>query len=168
MKSHRSLLFLAMISFVLIACSPETVTAVPVEPVNAAPPTAEEEILPALVPPLQDVEFPTQSIDYPSDWPPELRFPADFALVGAETGSMPESTATGWAVKLRFAGNTGSASERLQQFLGETGWSVAEQAALDGGGWVLVFQREAGSAVAVIDIDPGSPDSSRVLISLYP
>jgi hypothetical protein len=168
MKSQRSLLILAMICFVLIACSPETVTAVPVEPVNAAPPRAEEEILPTLVPPLQEVEFPTQSIAYPEDWPEELRFPADFALVGAETGSLPESTATGWAVKLRFAGSVGSASQSLQQFLGETGWTVAEQAALDGGGWVLVLQREAGNAIAVIDIDPGSPDSSRLLITLYP
>lgn len=168
MKSQHSLLFLTMISFVLMACSPETVTAVPVEAVNAPPPTAEEEILPTLVPPLQEVEFSTQSIAYPADWPQELRFPADFALVGAETGSMPESTATGWAVKLRYVGNTSSAMEGLVQFLGQAGWSIAEQAALDGGGWVLVLQRDAGSAIAVIDADPANQDVSRLLITLYP
>ena len=168
MKSQYPLLFLAIISFVLMACSPETVTAVPVELVKTAPPTAEEEILPTLVPPLQEVEFPTQSIAYPVDWPEALRFPEDFALVGAETGSMPESTAIGWAVKLRYAGNISSAQESLLKFLGQAGWSVAEQAALDGGGWVLVLQRDAGSAIAVIDADPANQDVSRLLITLYP
>ena len=56
--------------------------------ISAAP---NEGFLP---PPLKGVNFPDQEVDYPSDWPPEFRYPHQYIPVELSSGTFPESDST--------------------------------------------------------------------------
>jgi ribosomal protein L40E len=158
---------------------------------TAVPPTAEPTLLPqptetytpppveptadlggitvTLPPPLAGVEFPTQAVDYPSDWPADLRYPESFMLVDTSSGTL-EGGAAGWGGKLRYGGEPQSAADELSSFFAAQGWQVAERAELDSGGVLLLVQRDdgSGSGVIVLDPDVDSPGTTRGLITVFP
>jgi ribosomal protein L40E len=145
------------------------------QPTEAYTPPIEEptadlgELTVTLPPPLAGVEFPTQAVDYPSDWPADLRYPESFTLVGTSSGRL-EGGAEGWGAKLRYQGEPPSAADELSSFFTSQGWQVAERAEMDSGGVLLLVQRDGdnGSGVIVLDPDLDNPGTTKSLITIFP
>lgn len=142
----------------------ETYTALPVEPTEDA-----GEITVTLPPPLAGVEFPAQVVDYPADWPLDLRFPAAFTLVETSSGTL-EGGAEGWGAKLRYPGQPQAAADELSSFFTAAGWQVAERVELDSGGLLLLVQRgeDDGSGAIVLDPDVDAPGTTKILLTVFP
>jgi hypothetical protein len=117
---------------------------------------------------LAEVEFPTEPIEYPAGWPEDLRYPEEFDLVDASSGSLPGSSALGWGAKLRYEGDLEAAASALSSFYEDNGWEVAEQSFLDTGGVVMVITREAGSGILVMDADGDDPAYTNVVAVVFP
>lgn len=113
-------------------------------------------------PPLTNVDFPSDSIPYPTDWIDELNFPSEFTLVDSSTGTLPGATTQGWAAKFRFQGKPSDAVKIISSFMNENGWTIVENNKLDSGGSLLLVQRGQGSGIFVID--KSLEDSSQALI----
>ena len=118
--------------------------------------------------PLANVEFPAGQAQYPADWPEELRFPPDFVLADASSGTLPEGTTTGWAVKLRIKGNPSEAKQLISEFLKDKGWTAVESDQLDSGGFSLIIKRENGNGIVVIDPDPNISSQTLVIVTVFP
>lgn len=122
-----------------------------------------------LPPPLKNVEFPTQVIAYPTDWPIELRYPEQFSVVEVSSGTLPDSASTGWAVKLRYAGDLKSAANILSSFFAEKGWQIVERTELDSGGVLLVIERgDKSTGIVIMDTDASNPDYTNIIATVFP
>jgi hypothetical protein len=141
-------------------------TAVPT-PTELAAPTLSPS-LPALPPPLADVPFPDETVGYPLEWPEELRLPAPFTLVEAESGPMVAGTKTGWGGKLRFPGEPAAAVAALETFFEETAWQINEQVELGDGAWLLFVSAIDGEeeGMVVVDRGPAPTEGSRLLLTV--
>jgi len=158
--------------------APTSVTVSPAVPSRAittqvAPtpvPTATSEpiTLPTLPPPLAEVDFPAQAIDYPYDWPQEIRYPSTFKLVGAASGLLPDGKTKGWSAKLVYSGPTENAKTNLSSFFIERGWRIVESSQLDSDGWHLFLQRNNNSQKGTILVGPdiAKPGSTRILVTI--
>lgn len=121
---------------------------------------------PTLSPPLADVDFPDQVVDYPSDWPGELRYPKDFQPADLASGVFPSGSQVGWSVKLRYPGSPEEAAQALSAFFTQQGWQVVEQTGLDSGGFLLIIEKGSqGSGLLVIDSNPTG--GAVVLATIY-
>jgi ribosomal protein L40E len=136
-------------------------------PVEATPDTGG--ITFTLPPPLAGVEFPVQAVDYPPDWPPDLRYPESFTLVETSSGTL-EGGAEAWGAKLRYLGQPPGAADEISSFFAAQGWQVAERAELDSGGVLLLVQRNDGNGSGVIVLDPDldNPGTTKGLITVFP
>jgi hypothetical protein len=123
---------------------------------------------PTLPSPLTAVSFPSESIQYPVDWPDDLKFPKDFVLVDSTSGTLPESTAKGWSAKLRYQGKPSEAETAITAFFEEKGWTIVENNPLDSGGATLLLQRNHGSGIIVIDVDPKNSSATLVVATFFP
>lgn len=124
--------------------------------------------LSTLPPPLADVSFPEQTIDYPPEWPEELRFPAPFRLVEVESGPLVAGDKTGWGGKFRFPNEPAAAAEALVTFFEETAWQINEQVEL-GDGALLLFVSAVdgeGEGMIVVDWEPAAMAGSRLLLTV--
>lgn len=123
-----------------------------------------------LPPPLAEVDFPSQPVDYPPDWPSLLIYPEQFVLVDASSGTLPEDTSTnGWAAKLRYQGTVEEAAEQMKSFFEPNGWQVVEQSELDGGGVLLLMAQTepAGTVIVVLDPDQDNSSETRILATVF-
>lgn len=121
-----------------------------------------------LPPPLAKVEFPNEQIQYPSDWPEELKFPSEFTLVDSSSGTLPEGIAQGWAAKFRYQGKPFEAEKAISLFLVGKRWSVVEKNEFDSGGYSLLIQRGNGNGIIVVDDDPNSSSRSVIIVTIFP
>ena len=128
---------------------------------------AAETPLPTLAPPLARVDFPEQVISYPPDWPDKLRYPEEFLLVEALTGTLPGGKQA-WTTKLRFKGDPKSAAASLTTFLTSQGWQV-ERTDLDSGGVLLKIEGNEKGSAGVIDLDADAEQSTetKVLAAIF-
>jgi len=155
----------------------QTINATSVHATQKAPPgeeilptnvTSTDFPIPTLPPPLTNVEFPTQVVDYPPEWPTELRYPEQFVVVETTSGVLPNSDIVGWAAKLRIRENPQSAASLLSSFFTAKGWQIAEYTELDSGGVLMVVERDRDTGIAVIDIDVSNPDYAIILSTIFP
>lgn len=118
-------------------------------------------------PPFQNVEFPTQAVAYPADWPGDLRYPSQFTAVEVNTGALPDGTTQSWIAKLRFSGNTTTAAQLLTAFYTAKGWQVSQRD-LGGGALLLTLDKESkkSSGFLVIDADAANPAATQVLATI--
>jgi hypothetical protein len=121
-----------------------------------------------LPPPLASVEFPSEQTQYPVDWPDELKFPSGFMLVDSSSGTLPESTAQGWAAKFRYQGKPSEATKLISSFMEEKRWTIVENNKLDSGGFSLLIQREQGNGIIVIDSDPSDAAQTLIIATIFP
>ncbi len=122
-----------------------------------------------LPPPLAGVEFPTQAIAYPPEWPADLRYPDEFSVVETSSGTLADDS-TGWAAKLRYTGDPQSAADLLSSFFTERGWRVVERTELDSGGLLILVQHDEkkSSGALVIDPDTSDPGYTKVVATVFP
>lgn len=132
--------------------------------------TPTDILLPTSSPPLAGVEFPLGTVEYPEDWPIELRYPEEFNLVETSSGSLDPGAPKGWAAKLRFEGDVKRAADLLSSFFTENGWQVSERTDLDSGGILIMIERNAGAnqGILVIDLDLTDPAYTNVLATVFP
>jgi hypothetical protein len=123
-----------------------------------------------LPPPLANVKFPTQKIDYPSEWPQELHYPDQFTLVQVSSGIVPDGGTKGWAAKLRYNGTQKDAAELLSSFFTANGWDIAERNELASGSYTLLLEKnnKQNTGIVVIDPDPTNHDTTRVVATVFP
>lgn len=122
-----------------------------------------------LPPPLKNVQFPTQVIAYPTNWPIDLRYPEQFSVVEVSSGTLPYSTLVGWAVKLRYAGDLKSAALILSSFFTQKGWQIVESTDLDSGGVLLMIERgDKSTGIVIMDIDASNPAYTIILATVFP
>lgn len=121
-----------------------------------------------LPPPLENVDFPSEPVPYPTDWLDELKFPNEFTLVDSSTGTFPEATTQGWAAKLRYQGKPSDATKLISSFMKDKGWIIVEHNKLDSGGVLLVVQREQGNGIITVDVDPINVSQSLVMFVIFP
>jgi hypothetical protein len=121
-------------------------------------------------PPLAEARFPEQTIDYPSEWPTSLRFPVEFRLVEANAGSIKSGAPKGYTTKLRFTGDPQRATEQLISFFTSQGWQIADQSALDSGGFFLLIKKndQKNQGILVIDKDPTDPNATLIVATIFP
>lgn len=166
------IVFLPFIMLLTIACNlfapkPEA------QPIAAVvSPIVTETILvpvPTLPAPLEDVPFPDQPIQLPTEWPAELTYPQNFIVVDASSGSSPVEAASGWSTKMRYSGAPQNAAADLEKFLQSNGWTVKESNLLDSGGMVSVLAKgSSGNGIVIIDPDPSNPAASIIISTLFP
>jgi hypothetical protein len=93
----------------------------------AQPLTLTPTSFPAAPSAASDQNFPTQQIDYPLDWPSDLRYPEQFILV--ETMINPHADGTrDWTAKLRYQGDIKTAANILSSFFSTRGFAIAYRA----------------------------------------
>jgi len=119
--------------------------------------------------PLAKVEFPTQAVAYPPEWPADLRYPEEFSLVETSSGALPGGS-KGWAAKLRYRGDPQSAADLLSSFFTARGWRVVERIELDAGGFLILVQQheKRNSGALVIDPDTSDPGYTKVVATAFP
>jgi len=122
-----------------------------------------------LPPPLASVDFPLQVIDYPTEWPSDLRYPAQFVPVETTSGDLPGSVARGWGTKLVHQGDAGNAADKLSAFFISNGWQIIERTELDSGGYLLSLQRHdrQDTGAVVIDPDTEQPGHIKIIITVF-
>ncbi len=139
------------------------------EPTQSAisEPAAEETPLATLPPSLAGVAFPTQVIDYPPDWPADLRYPQDFKPVETSSGPLAQGV-EGWSAKLLYTGDTREASDLIVSSFQANGWLVVEMAELDSEKRVLALEEVESGGSAVIAIEPDEDRSGliRVIVTV--
>jgi len=119
--------------------------------------------------PLANVEFPTQEIQYPSDWPADLLYPDQFIVVDTSSGTFSETDKTEWAAKLRFAGDINTAADLLSSFFVNEGWQVIERSNLDGGGLLIIIQKNSTSnGIVIFDRDSHDAQYTSVVTTIFP
>ncbi|MBP6569352.1 MAG: hypothetical protein KA270_19405 [Saprospiraceae bacterium] len=118
-------------------------------------------------PPLENVDFPSEQIVYPPDWPDEIRFPKEFVLVDYSSGLLPDNSKEGWSTKLRFYGNPSDAVKEASSYMEDKGWIVLQNDKLDSGGYLLLLQNEQGTGAIVIDPDPGNPSQTIIITTIF-
>jgi hypothetical protein len=145
-------------------------TEIPPTPTPLPDPTPTPIPLPALPPPLENVEFPTEKINYPRDWPVELRYPDEFMLVETSSGSSELGGPKGWAAKLRIEADPQSSADLLASFFTTQGWEINEREELDSGGVLILIERNSGANQGIIVIDPDqtNPSYTNILASVFP
>lgn len=121
-----------------------------------------------LHPPLANVNFPTDQIPYPVDWPEELKFPDEFVLVDSSSGTLPKGIIQGWAAKFRYKGNPSDVDIAISSFLIEKGWSIIEKSKLDSGGYSILIMMENGTGIIAIDKDPNKTSQSLIIVTIFP
>lgn len=144
---------------------------IPTQPPTPEPTAAPTEVpLVELPPPLVNAEFPAQTIDYPSDWPAELRYPEQFALVQVGSGAVPDGGAQAWAAKLLYHGSPASATNALSAFFTANGWTIAERTELPSGGFTLLIRKnaDANSGIITVGPDPKDQAQSRIIAAVFP
>jgi hypothetical protein len=122
-----------------------------------------------LSPLLADVKFPTQKVDYPVEWPQELRYPDQFTLVQTSSG-MESGGIKGWAAKLRYTGSLKDAADLLSSFFTSNGWQIAERNELSTGGLSLLIERNnrQNTGLIVLESDPADSNSIRIVATVFP
>ncbi len=148
---------------------PPSVTATVDEAPNADDSEAETLFTTPFPPPLADIAFPTETIEYPSQWPPELRFSEEFSLVEAVSGELPENIATGTSSKLRFDDIPQKTQEAIESHFRQQGWELVESTQLDTGGIVILVEDpdNGQGGIIVIDNDPNNLETSIVLVTIF-
>ena len=121
-----------------------------------------------LPPPLENVEFPSDPVPYPTDWLNELKFPNEFTLVDSSSGTLPESTTYGWSAKFRYQGKPSEALKIISSFLEDKGWTIVENNNLESGGFSLLIQREHGNGIIVIDTDSRNASQTLIIATIFP
>lgn len=137
----------------------------------ASPTVMQNTIIsvPTLPAPLEDVPFPDQPIQLPTDWPAELDYPDSFIVVDASSGSSPVEAASGWSTKMRYSGAPQNAAADLEKFFQSNGWTVKESNLLDSGGMVIVLTKgNSGNGIVIIDPDPSNSAASIIISTLFP
>jgi hypothetical protein len=127
-----------------------------------------ERATPSLPSPLTAVPFPSEPIQYPADWPGDLKFPKEFVLVDSASGTLPESTAKGWSAKLRFQGKPSEAVTAISGFFEEKGWTIVENDRLDSGGFLLLLRHEQGEGIVIVDTEPSNSSHTLLIATLFP
>ena len=155
--------------------SPPPVSQSPTRQPTSPPSTSLQTIspsgdssVPTLRPPLAGVQFPTQTVDYPPEWPSDLHYPQDFHVVEAYSGPWPaDNTAKGWIAKLRYTGIIGGAADTLTSFFTTNGWQV-EQIDLDAGRAMLTVEKDNKQKTGsfVLDRDTNDPGSTIILATI--
>ena len=140
-----------------------TATAPPLVSVEPSP-----ELAATLAGPLAGVEFPALAATYPPQWPAELDYPEQFIVVETGSGTLPESDVRGWAAKLRYEGDVGSAADLLSSFFMSQGWHIVEKTELGSGGFLMLIEGESGkgTGIVVIDPDPNDVRHTRALVTV--
>jgi hypothetical protein len=125
--------------------------------------------MPTASSPLAGVEFPVQEIPYPSGWPADLLYPDQFTVVDMNTGVLPEQDRTGWAAKLRYAGDVKSAADLLSSFFVDKGWQVVERTDLDMGGILVMLKKNnTSNGILVLDSDIHDTQSTNIVATIFP
>jgi hypothetical protein len=150
-------------SVTLVSASPTSTTHMGRVPMTPTP-------IVTFPPPLANVEFSVDAVDYPRDWPAELRYPEAFTAVELSSGVLPGGDARGWAAKLRYEGDPKSAADLLTSFLAARGWQIAERTELDSGGLLVLLETNGkeGTGIVVIGPDPNDAGYTRVLATVSP
>ncbi len=121
-----------------------------------------------LPPSLANVDFPDGQLQYPGDWPDELKFPSTFTLVDSSSGTLPGGTSTGWSAKLIVQGKPSEARQMVSDFFTGKGWMIVGSDQLDSGGFSLLIQNDSENGIIVIDADPKIPSQSLIIITVLP
>jgi hypothetical protein len=117
---------------------------------------------------LENIEFPSEPTQYPAGWPDDLKFPEGLVLVDSTSGTLPESTTTGWSAKLRYQGKPSDATKLISAFFEEKGWAVSQETQLESGGFSLILEREQGSGIIIVDTDPNDASATLVIATIFP
>jgi hypothetical protein len=121
-----------------------------------------------LPPPLANIEFPLVQVQYPPDWPNELKLPQDFILTDFASGILPEASTKGWSAKYRYQGKPAEANRIISAYFESKGWIIIENYKLDSGGFSLLIQRNQGDGIIVIDTDPNNSLQTLIITTLFP
>lgn len=122
-----------------------------------------EGMIPTIPPPLEGVDFPDESIQYPSEWPVELHYSSEFLPLEAEQGMLPDKTSTAWIAKHRFLGSPDDAALLLIDHYSSDGWEVVSYP-LDSGGALVTLTRNNGTSTGTLLIDSDSQDIAATVV----
>lgn len=126
-----------------------------------------EQIVQALPPPLIDVEFPSETIDYPDDWPAELILPSGFNLVEIVSGPFPGEEVSTWGAKFETAVPPGQTIKNLESFLSELEWEIVERNELDSGGVEIIAINGNLQGIIITDAKASNPQYTNILITTF-
>jgi hypothetical protein len=118
--------------------------------------------------PLATISFPDEAVQYPADWPEELKYPKDFILVDTASGSYSEDTPVAYSAQLRYRGTPSQALAAMVAFLQENGWSVLDSTTSNSGNASLIVERAQGSGLIGFNIDSNDSNQTLITATIFP
>lgn len=115
-----------------------------------------------------NIDFSSEKIDYPTDWPESLILPDEIMLVEYASGSALENKTQGWSGKFRFEGTLSSLENILRNHFESEGWKIEKIGDGSSNGFVLLLQKDEGDGLIVVDTDPENTKQKIVAISFFP
>jgi hypothetical protein len=100
---------------------------------------------------------------YPSDWPAELRYPADLGLVNAS--ARPVEWGTEWSAVLAFHGSAPEAAEVLDRYFAARGWRVVREGVLPDPAILEIAKEGNRSGFIRIEADD-NPEATRIVAAI--
>jgi hypothetical protein len=158
-KTIRVLLYLSLglIAFTINSCLLSKF-------VPKDPPTTDNQITSAIT----NIEFPLESVEYPQNWPEDLKLPDGIILVDSKSGLAPEGDRQGWLGKFRFTGDPSEAERLISIHFSESGWKTRRIGEFASGGFVLLLEKDQSDGLVVVDIDPEDPSQVIIAVSCFP
>jgi hypothetical protein len=103
--------------------------------------------------------------NYPSGWPEEVRYPAQFTVLDAKTVRTHDNELPAYAVQMRFEGDMPTAAESFSSYFATQGWRIVERTELDSGAISINVARNSDRDSGNIIIDPDPLDTGKVRIT---
>jgi hypothetical protein len=125
---------------------------------------SSQDIEGSLPPLLSGETFPVREIDYPDDWPSDLRFPKELIVVETSSGILNEGNSIGWITKLRSKGDVSQAKDLLMSVMEGNGWNIQEESDLGSSGALFLIAHPETSRTGVVVIEPDETDATQCLI----
>jgi hypothetical protein len=103
--------------------------------------------------------------NYPSGWPDDVRYPAQFTVMDANTVRTHDNELPAYAVQMRFEGDMQTAAESFSSYFAARGWRIVERSELDSGAISINVARNGDRDSGNIIIDPDPLDTGKVRIT---
>ncbi len=107
-------------------------------------------------------DIPTTPIPYPSGWPQDLRYPQPLELVHAIGNAE-----AGWEAAIIYDGTAKEASDIIENFFANNGWTITEHADVDENNLGFFISRNDSQGFVIIGSDPSSSNIVKITITVH-
>lgn len=147
----RRLLLFSVVCILLSSCFVQNPTSTP------------EAASPSIV----SLDIPNETINYPEDWPEDLRLPVSFSLVEANSGTSVGGSSQGWTAMYRFDGSVDEAESAINKHYFDNGWEIVGIEKQEIGGYKMLVQKGETEGFLVIELDSENQKQTLIMTTIF-